>query len=139
MRQAEHAGLGVARLRFGRDGAHFDKAKAHGTQTIDAAGVFVQTCGQAHAVGEVQARQCDGLRHKGLAVNAVERGVLGACQALDGQFVGFFGVHLEQKRAGEGVGDQGHWIIPASKGCDNNGVDCRKPGAAFLFYPDPTP
>ena len=39
------------------DGADFDKAKAHGAQSVDAAGVFVQTCGHTDAVGKGQAGQ----------------------------------------------------------------------------------
>jgi hypothetical protein len=59
--QAEHAWLGVAGLGPGCDGAHLHKAKAHGAQAVDAARVFVQPGGQAHAVGEAQPGQFDGV------------------------------------------------------------------------------
>ena len=51
--QAEHARFGIARLRFGGDSAHFNKAETHRTQAIDTTGVFVQTGGHAYAVGKV--------------------------------------------------------------------------------------
>ena len=45
LRQAEHARLGVARLRFGRDRADLHKTKTHGAQAVDTTRVFVQTGG----------------------------------------------------------------------------------------------
>ena len=59
LRQAEHARLGVARLRLRRDGADLDEAEAHGAQAIDAARVLVQPGGQADAVRKRQAGQLD--------------------------------------------------------------------------------
>ena len=84
----------------------------HGAQAIDATGVFVETRRQTHPVWEVQAGQRDGLFDKWLSVKPIKRGVLGPRKPLDRQIMGLFGVHFEQKGAGEGVGDQGHWIIP---------------------------
>jgi hypothetical protein len=104
--QAEHAWLGVAGLPFGRDGAHLDKAKAHGTQRVDAARVLVQPGGQAHAVGKAQACQLDGVVYRFVAPGPLQRRALATREHVHGQVVGGFGVQAEQKGAGEGVGDQ---------------------------------
>ena len=61
LRQAEHAGLGVARLRLWCDCADLNEAKAHGGQAIDAAAVFVEPGSQPHPIGEAQACHGDGV------------------------------------------------------------------------------
>ncbi len=48
--------------------------------------------------------------------------MLGQCQRLHGQVVGGLGVQAEQKRAGQGVREQGHWIIQVLR----LDLDCRK-------------
>jgi ribose 5-phosphate isomerase A len=111
--QAEHAGLGVAGLGQWRDGADFHKAKAHGAQAVDTAGVFVQASSHAHAVGKRQPRQGDGIVHLAVAVGQLEWVALAGRQAGHGDVVGDFGVQIEQNAAGEGVGHQRHRIIPA--------------------------
>lgn len=111
--QAEHAGLGVARLGQWGDRADFHKAKAHGTQAVDAAGVFVQAGGHAHAVRKIQAGDGDRVVHPAVAVSQFERVALAGSQAGHGDVVGDFGVQIEQNAAGEGVGHQRHRIIPA--------------------------
>ena len=93
--QAKHARLGVARLRLGRDGTDFDKAKSHGSQAVDAAGVFIQASGQADAVGKGKAGQRDRVTDAAGAVSHGERRALGARQRCHGQFVGRFGVESE--------------------------------------------
>ncbi len=107
-RQAEHARLGVAGLGARGDGAHFDEAEPHGTQRVDAARVLVQSCGEAHAVGEGEARELDGIGDLFAAPCPLQWRTLAACQHVHGEFVGGFGIHAEEERAGEGVGDQGH-------------------------------
>ena len=90
LRQAEHARLGVAGLRFRRDGADFDKTETHGGQAIDATRVFVQSGGQAHAVGEAQPGQLDRVVNTARAIGPCQRRALGARQRGHGQFVGGF-------------------------------------------------
>ena len=109
--QAEHAWFGVARLCLGRDGSHLDKPEAHGAQGIDAAGIFVQACSQAHAVGKGQSGQLDGVIHRLIAPGPLQRRALSARQHVHGEFVGSFGIHAKKKGAGECVGDQGHGEI----------------------------
>ena len=104
--QAEHAGFGVARLWFGRHGADFDKAKTHGTQGINAAGIFVQTCGHAHPVRKSQACQLDGVVHGVVAPGPLQGRALATREHVHGEIMGGFGVHAKQKGAGEGVGNQ---------------------------------
>ena len=93
--QAKHAGLGVAGLGQRCDRAHFDKAKAHGAQAVNATRVFVQPGGQTHAVGKAQARQRDRVAHLGLGVELLQQRALGACHSIQCQVVGGFRVHAE--------------------------------------------
>ena len=107
-RDAEHAGLGVARLALGGDGAHFNKTKAHGSQRINAAGVLVQPRGHAHTVGELQARQCDGVVHQRCRPGQLQRCALAFGKGVHGEVVGLFRVHTKEKGANEGVRDKRH-------------------------------
>ena len=93
--QAKHARLGVAGLGQRRDRAHFDKAKAHGAQSVNAARVFVQPGGQTHAVGKAQARQRDRVADLGLGVELLQQRALGARHGAQRQVVGGFRVHAE--------------------------------------------
>ena len=93
--QAKHAGLGVAGLGQRRDRAHFDKAKAHGAQAVNAARVFVQPGGQAHTVGKAQARQSDRVADLGLGVEFLQQRALGARHSIECQVMGGFRVHAE--------------------------------------------
>ena len=108
---AEHARLGVAGLALGRDGADLHKAETHGGQAVDAAGVLVQARRQAHPVGKTQAGQGDGVVDPLFAPQAVQRRVLEAGDVVQRQFVGGFGVQAKQEGAGQGIGQEGHWII----------------------------
>ena len=73
--QAEHARLGVAALGQRRDGADFHKTKAHGGEAVDAAGVFVETGGQADPVGKLDA----GHRVRVVDAGSLYRQVSGEC------------------------------------------------------------
>ena len=106
--QAEHARLGVAGLAQRGDRADLDEAEAHRAQPVDAAAVLVQPGGQPDAVGKTQSGHGDRIVHPGLRPQALQRPVLEAGDALQGELVGGFGVHPEEERAGEGVGDEGH-------------------------------
>ena len=94
-RNAEHARLGVARLRQGRDRAYFDKAKTHRFQAVDAAGIFVQACGQANAVGECQSGKGHRVIYALLLVSQRQRGVLRFGQAAHGQVMCGLGVQAK--------------------------------------------
>ena len=113
-RQAEHAWLGVAGLRQRRDGAHLDKAEAHGRQGVDGARVLVQPRGQADAVGKAQARQRHRITHALRRPGALQRRALAARQHVEREFVRRFRVHAEQQGARQTVGEQGHRIILVS-------------------------
>ena len=93
--QPEHAWLGVAALGQRRDRTHFHKAKAHGAQGVDAACVFVQAGGHAHAVGKAQARNLNRVVHLRLGVGPLQRRALGARQQGQGAVVRHLGVHAE--------------------------------------------
>ena len=108
LRQAEHAGLGVACLRQRCDRAQFDKAKAHGVPTGDAAGVFIQAGGQADPVRQLQARQRHRVVHPLLGVDMAQHVVLGALDQAQGQVMRCLRVHAEQKRAQHAVGHKRH-------------------------------
>ena len=97
-RNAEHAGLGIAGLGAGRDGAHFHKAETHGGQRIDAARILVQACGHAHTVRELEARQLDGVVDQRARPGLLEQGILTLCHEIHGEVVGRFGVHAEKNR-----------------------------------------
>jgi hypothetical protein len=51
-RQPEQAGLGVARLRTWRYGAHFEKAEAKAAEPVDGGPVLVKSGCQPNTVGE---------------------------------------------------------------------------------------
>ena len=104
--QAEHAWLGVAGLALGRDGAHLHKAKAHATKGVDASCVFVQSCGQADAVGEFEACQFNGIVHQTVAPGPLGRRALQPGKGVQGDLVGGFGIKAEEKGAGKRIGQQ---------------------------------
>ncbi len=52
LRQAEHAGHRIARLRARRHGAHFNKSEAERCQAIDVCAILIQPGGQADRIGE---------------------------------------------------------------------------------------
>ena len=108
LRQAEHARLRVAGLGPRRDGAHLDKAEAHGAQAIDAPAVFVQPRRQADAVGKAQARHRHRIVHPGLLPQALQRRALKGGDGIHRQVVGPLGVKPEQEGAGQRVGDKSH-------------------------------
>ena len=112
--QAEHPWLVVAGLRFGCHRTDFDEAKTHGAEAVDAAAILVQSGGQADPVGELQSGQLQGVFDPLLRPQALRRGVLQARQRMQGQLMGLLGVDAEQKRAGQGVGDQLHRGIVSS-------------------------
>ena len=70
--QTEQARLWVARLGFGCDRAHLDKAKAHGSQSVDAASILVQTGGKTNSVGEAEPRQLNRVGDKGLCIKPLK-------------------------------------------------------------------
>ena len=86
--QSEHAGLVIARLRQRRDGAHFDKTKAHGTEAINAPCIFIKSCRHAYAVGKREACQLDGVGNPGLSVGPVQKCILRLGQLIQGEIVG---------------------------------------------------
>ena len=117
--QAEHAWLGVAGLRLGGHGPHLDEAEAHRAQRVDTASVLIQASGQAHAVGKGQARELNGVMHGFVAPGPLQWRVLAARQHVHGEVVRSFGIHAEEKRASEGVRNQGHG--------DNSKLCCDSP------------
>jgi len=106
LRQAEHARLGIAGLRFRRDRADLDEAEAHGCEGVDAACVLVEPGGKADLVGKAQPCQRDRVFHARGRVDAGQRRVLRAGQPVEREFVRMLRVEAEQERAGEGVGQQ---------------------------------
>ena len=94
-RNAEHTWLGVARLWAGRDRTHFHKAKAHGSQRVNAASILVQSSSHAYAVRKFQTRQLNGVVHHGARPGALQRRVLPLGHEIHGEVVGGFGVHAE--------------------------------------------
>ncbi|EWS63921.1 hypothetical protein Y695_02842 [Hydrogenophaga sp. T4] len=109
--QSEHARLGVAGLRFGRDRAHFDKSEAHGSQAVDTGGIFVQPRSQTDPVGEVQAGQGDRIVDPGFTIEAGQWRVLQLRDAVQREFVGGLGVQAKEEGACDSVGQEGHWIM----------------------------
>jgi hypothetical protein len=94
-RQPKHAGLGIARLRLGCDGADFYKSKTHGTQTVNATCIFVQPSGQADPVGKLQSGQGDGVTDEVLPIGPIQPGVLGLGNGPQGQVMCGFRIHAK--------------------------------------------
>ena len=98
--EAEHAWLGVARLRARRDGADFHMAKTKAGECINGLCILVQPGSKADAVGESQAHHFD---------------LLGFCNLVSGhpaaemmhspnrKIVGGFRVQAEEYGTGEGI------------------------------------
>ena len=110
--QTKHARLGVSLLWQRRDRANFDKTKAHGAQRVDAAGIFIHSCSQADPVGKAQSGKLNRVLHPGIAIGPLQWRALGAGQRVEREVVRGFRVELEQKGAGQGIGEERHWIIP---------------------------
>ena len=104
----EHAGLLVAGLGLGRDGADFDVAEAEGGRAAPAEAVLVEAGGEADVVGELQAEGFDRAAALGgqRALHQQAEGGAGAEQAHAAQadLVGRLGVELV-----EGLGD--HLVV----------------------------
>jgi hypothetical protein len=107
---AKHARLGVAALAQRRDGADFDKAKAHRIPSVDAARIFIQACGQAHAIGEGQACQSDRVTDTFLCVGHLQRRALRGSQGANREVMRRFGIEAKQKRTSKRIGNQGHGV-----------------------------
>ena len=94
----EHAGLLVAGLRLGRDGADFDVAEAEGGRTAPAEAVLVESGGEADVVGEFQAEGFDRAAALG-GQRALHQGTEGGdgseeAHATQADLVGRLGVEL---------------------------------------------
>ncbi len=91
MRQAEHARLGVARLRARRDGADLDEAEAQRGEAVDVGTVLVEARGQAYRIGEIDAHHGAFVGRR-FAEQSGQAAGGGAFQRRQGQVVGRFGV-----------------------------------------------
>ena len=87
---------------------------AQRAQAVDAAGVLVQPCRQAHPVGKTQAGQGDGVFHARGAPGPLQGGAVALGQCGQGQFVGSFGIEAKQKWSSQRIGKKRHWIIRRS-------------------------
>ena len=93
-------GFGVAGLPFGRDGANLDKAKAHGTQAVDAARAFLSSPAARPRGWETQARQFDGSCTVSCTRPIQRRALADAREHVHGQFMGGFGGPGRTERGG---------------------------------------
>ena len=126
-RQAEHARLGVARLRLGRHGADLDEAEAHRTQAVDAFAVLVQPGGQADAVGETQPGHASPGRRRAAAATGTCAGrVLQPGQAGASSGRGRVPGPGRTGRGGSGRRERAAWrpIVSAARGAPPGRIIC---------------
>ena len=96
---AEQAGLGVARLRAGGEGAYLHKAETEVPESSHGVGFLIHAGGQTHAVRELETHHGDGVFLR-FAHHGRQQG-LGGAQTCQSDFVCCFRVHAEQHLLGQ--------------------------------------
>ena len=103
LRDAEHAWLGVARLRARCHRADLDEAEAEARQRVDVLTVLVESCGEADRIGEGEPHQFDRVGCDGFGQQTGDAGAIEELDAVHAEPVGQFRVEREEEFADQWI------------------------------------